>query len=229
MISALFFIFCFLQAVPSQFNLIVPKNVSIAEKEDIINFIERKSRILEEEWNLKLKDKIKIISYPSVYEFMRNAKASKSNSGIFIENVIHLQPIDLLKRKSLLYPALSHELAHASLYRYSREGLPFWLNESFAIYFSNEISKLKKTKSLKLNHFKDLDRMLKNSKGDLTNIYFYLGLTMQFFINTYSHEKIILLLHSFNKNDPDEVISETLKESIGAIENKWISYLSKFK
>jgi hypothetical protein len=218
----------FFQLSSSRFAIIAPKNVSIAEKTDITNFLDDKYNKLENTWNLKLNNKITIVIHSTTYEFMRATNAPMFISGIFINNKIHLQPINLLKKKKILYSTLSHELAHAVLNEYSKKGLPVWLNEAFALYFSNEIENLKKKRTLKFKRFSDFDKLLKNKKEDLNTIYYYLALTMQFFINTYSQDKISTLLKTFEKEYPDKTISTALNEPIEKIESSWRTYLLKY-
>jgi hypothetical protein len=205
-----------------------PHNISTTDRDVIIGYLENKYSELENNWGLKVTDKIKINISPTVYDFVKKTHYSKEIGGLYYNGKIYLQPIPVLKRRGVLNSILSHELAHAFLNEYSKNGLPIWLNESFAVYFSNDISRLAKIGHLSLKHFDDLERLLKTENKRKNDVYFYLGLTMQFFIDTYQQQKVALLLRSYNGINREKVFPSVLDEPVEQIEIKWKKYLERF-
>jgi hypothetical protein len=225
----IFFLLFNFQFSSSHFIINAPKDVSTSDLENITSYLESKYSELENNWGLKRDSKINIIIFPSVYDYIKTTHSSKEIGGLYYNGKIYLQPISVLSRRRILNSILSHELAHAFLDGYLKSGLPIWLNESFAICFADEISRFKKSGNLKLNHLSDLDRLLKVENKKKSDVYFYLGLTMQFFIKTYSQEKVALLLKSFKGDNPNKVIASVFNEPMEQIERKWRECLGKFR
>ena len=53
-------------------------------------------------------------------------------------NRIELQPVGILKRRSVLTTTLRHEMAHVVIDTLSRKRAPRWLEEGFALYLAGE-------------------------------------------------------------------------------------------
>jgi hypothetical protein len=214
-----------LQFFSSHFIISYPNNIQINKIEIIAEYLENKYNVLANSWKMRKENKIEVIFYSTTYDFLKYTNSQVGLSGKYAGGKMHLQPITLMEKKKILYPTLSHELAHAFLDEYSKNGLPKWLNESFAVYFSDALPRYEPEKKLRLNHFEDLDTYL--SKDDLktkNTVYFYLGLTMQFFMFTFPKVEIVKFLKSFQPGGEDPYKS-SFNTSKKEVEKKWKEYL----
>jgi len=55
-------------------------------------------------------------------------------------HTIRLQPLDVLRKKSILESTLRHELFHLLIESRARAGLPLWFREGLALYLSNPLN-----------------------------------------------------------------------------------------
>lgn len=88
-------------------------------------------------------NRIDICIYASTAHYVHSGKVKWWMGAIYRGNTIHLQPPTVLRKRGILETTLTHELVHALLDDASHHGLPLWLNESAAVYFSGEMNRLK--------------------------------------------------------------------------------------
>jgi hypothetical protein len=217
-----------LQFLTSHFIISYPENIQQKKIEIIADFLENRYNFLSDNWKLDKPGKINVIFYATTYDFMKSSNSLAGLSGKYTGGKIHLQPFTLLEKKKILQPVLAHELVHAFLDEYNKNGLPKWMNEAFAVYFSDALERYAPKKKITLKHFEDLDRFLKEDDFNIkSTAYFYLGLTMQFYIITFPKSEIINFIKSFplNGNDP---YKSSFNLSKIQIEKKWKEYLVRF-
>ena len=140
-----------------------------------------------------------------------------------------MQPLNLLKGKKILFGVLRHELIHAMIDGSGKGKIPKWFNESFAIYVSGELNRVKKEVPIKFKTIGELEALI-NSKDYriIATSYYYLGLTMQFLVQQYGEEKIKSLLAIGKTDNFENSFKPILGEAYEAVEKKIISSLAKF-
>jgi hypothetical protein len=173
-------------------------------------------------------NRIDVSIHASTPHYVQSAKVKWFMGGIYRDNTIHLQPPAVLQKRGILETTLTHELVHALLDDASHHGLPLWLNESAAVYFSGEMNRLKIPASLGVSRFHDLEKRIRTarSKSELDKTYYLLGLTMKFFIEEYGESKVQAVLSSFQQPQVIEnVFNYTLGEDYQTVERKWLQHV----
>jgi len=173
-------------------------------------------------------NKIDVRIYASTPYYTQAVKVKWWFGAIYQRGTIHLQPPAILQKRGILETTLTHELVHAFLDNASLNGLPLWLNESAAVYFSGEMNRLKIPTSPGVRHFHDLERKIRTarSKTELDKTYYLLGLTMKFFIEEYGEGSVQALLNSFEQPQVIEnVFNYALGEDYQTVERKWFQHV----
>ncbi|HNX98781.1 MAG TPA: SpoIID/LytB domain-containing protein, partial [Candidatus Aminicenantes bacterium] len=84
------------------------------------------------EWEAPPLDRPTIRVAASTAEFSRRSGARPFAAGRYLRGTIHLQPLDLLRRRGILERTIVHEAAHFCLERLAGPACPRWLAEGLA-------------------------------------------------------------------------------------------------
>jgi len=173
--------------------------------------------------------KTEVIFCSSLDDFINKTKTSNKIGAIYKNKKIFLQPIEVLKRKGILYNVLKHELIHLIFDCLNNPNIPKWFNESYAVYFSGDLDRVRKKVKIKFNSLRDIESFI-NSKNydEVQTSYYYLGLVMQYLITNYGEESINTLLiedynYSFREN-----FEKRFNEKYDVVEKKIVEYLRKY-
>ena len=79
-----------------------------------------------------------VILHPSTNDFVTATGQPVWGAGATRGNVIHLQPLAVLRKRGIVATTLRHEFAHAALERLGNNRAPRWLLEGLAIHFAGE-------------------------------------------------------------------------------------------
>ena len=105
------------------------------------------------------KGKIEVRIYESVGKFLAETNLKRPwRTALYTRGVLSVQPVAALSARKLFEKSLSYELAHALLEQASQNGCPQWLIESFAVYYSGEVSGMTPPLGAKLSAFSDLNQ-----------------------------------------------------------------------
>lgn len=204
-------------------------NISGTDLKEISYFLETEYTRLKSKWNIYSKNKVEIFFCSSTDDFVWKTGADRRISALYKNNRIYLQPLNLLKGKKILFGVLRHELIHAMIDGLDKRNIPRWFNESFAIYISGELNRVKKKSTLKFTKMTELESCTTSKDYNVIETsYYYLGLTMQFLIQQYGEEKIKSLLIESNNESFASSFKSVMNESFESVETNIISYLSKF-
>ncbi len=86
-------------------------------------------------WNLSFRVRLQVFSTLDRYRDVTGQPGwvAASTRG----HTIRLQPLDVLRKKSILDSTLRHEFFHLLIESRARAGLPLWFREGLALYLSN--------------------------------------------------------------------------------------------
>jgi stage II sporulation protein D len=85
-----------------------------------------------------LPTRIRVRTWPTTADFIHAAKQPGWVAGTNDGRVIDLQPLELLKRKSILDSTLRHELTHLVVRRLRAADVPRWFEEGLVLYLTGE-------------------------------------------------------------------------------------------
>lgn len=89
-----------------------------------------------------LRRPIQIVIHATTADFIAATGLSGWSTGAARGDSIHLQPLDILRKRRIFETTLRHELAHAVVEEIGKGGTPRWLAEGLAIHFAGEASTL---------------------------------------------------------------------------------------
>ncbi len=215
--------------VADHFIIKYENTVAQGDVQTVADILETNYAMLSTRYHLPLRQiRIDVSIHASTSHYIQSAKVKWWIGAIYQSGTIHLQPPAVLQKRGILETTLAHELVHVLLDDASRHGLPLWLNESAAVYFSGEMNKLKIPRSVSVHHFGDLERNIgaSRSKSDLDRTYYLLGLTMKFLVEECGESKVEALLNSFGQPRAlEDVFTDVLGIDYESVERKWSQYL----
>ena len=224
-----YIIFVFLlQYNSSNFTFKNVYNVPSNDIRAISYFLQSEYDSFKKKIKFKLNFKTEVIFCSSLDDFINKTSTSSNIGAIYKNKKIFLQPIEILKRKGILYNILKHELIHLIFECVNNPNIPKWFNESYAIYFSGDLDRVRKKVKIKFDSLTDIESYLKSKKYDeVQTSYYYLGLVMQYLITNYGEDRINALLVDNNNYSFRDSFEKELGEKYDNVEQKIIEYLKK--
>lgn len=89
-----------------------------------------------------LRRPIEIVIHATTADFISATGLSGWSAGAARGDSIHLQPLDILRKRRIFETTLRHELAHVVIEEIGRGRAPRWLAEGLAIHFAGEAATL---------------------------------------------------------------------------------------
>ncbi len=185
---------------------------------------------LSQKLGLKLKDRLNVYVYATVERFMQSTNAKDWTGGVYFKGALHFQPLGTLKTKENLTLVASLTGYQAVLENLLNRNTPQWLKRSFIVYYSGRFEHLTPPGSTRMRLFSDFeeDLQLVNSPTDQDVVDYLLGLTIKFFVTTYSEKKVVELLKLFSGESP---IEQTFERALGAkfddVQSRWARYIDQ--
>jgi len=117
------------------FELLTAK--SAPHQEEVLALAESILAGLESEWGWKLDSKTQLKFYPTLDAY-RNSTGQPGWIAAFTRGpVISLQPLDILRSKSILESTLRHEFSHLLIESHAHPGTPLWFREGLVLYLAD--------------------------------------------------------------------------------------------
>ncbi len=106
-------------------------------QEEVLALSETLLASLESELGWKLDSKTQLKFYPTLDAY-RNSTGQPGWIAAFTRGpVISLQPLDILRSKSILEPTLRHEFSHRLIESRAHPGTPLWFREGLVLYLAD--------------------------------------------------------------------------------------------
>ncbi len=125
------------------FRLSYPATLEKREVEEVLRILEiaqndLAKRLQTASINLTQTPMTEVTLHDSTGDFVITTGQPAWVAGATRGNIIHLQPLSVLRKRGILTTTLRHELTHAALERLSHHRAPRWLSEGLAIHFAGE-------------------------------------------------------------------------------------------
>lgn len=101
-----------------------------------------RSRLEQAGVTFPLRRPIEIVIHATTADFIAATGLSGWSAGAARGDSIHLQPLDILRKRRIFETTLRHELAHAVIEQIGKGRTPRWLAEGLAIHFAGEAATL---------------------------------------------------------------------------------------
>lgn len=195
----------------------------------VADFLQNEYTFISDQLGLDLKKKLEVHIYDTVGKYLTKTNQRKPWRGaIYWRGVLHVQPVEALETRRIFEQALSYELAIAVLDQTSGKGCPRWLQDSYAVYHSGEMTNLTMPVGTKLSAFSDLDQDVQQymNPPQRDDVHYILGATMKFFVEQYGEDKAFGVFKAFNGMTPLEtVFKKQFKQEFRTIERTWTNFV----
>jgi stage II sporulation protein D len=113
------------------------KSAHMDQDTEVLTVAEKTLNALQTEVGWKLDFKVQLRVFPSL-NIYRNVTGQPGWIAAYTRgHIISLQPLAVLKEKSLLESTLRHELAHLLVESRARTGTPLWFREGLVLYLAD--------------------------------------------------------------------------------------------
>lgn len=205
------------------------RGITEEDAQKVADFMQKEYQFISEQLGLDLKKKLEIRVYDTVGKYLTKTNQRKPWRGaIYWRGVLHVQPVEALETRKIFEQALLYELALAVLDQTSGKGCPRWLQESYAVYHSGEMTNLTMPIGTKLSAFSDLDQDIQQypNPPQRDDVHYILGSTMKFFVEQYGENKAFGVFRVFNGMTPLEtVFKKQFKQEFRTIERTWTNFI----
>jgi len=177
--------------------------------------------------------KIEVRIYNSVGRFLAGAGVKQPWRGAYyFKDVLHVQPVQALEQRGILESAISYELAMAYLEAARHKGCPQWLQDAYAVHFSDEMKRLSQPVGVRLSSFSDLNQDIQQypNPPQRDDVHYVLGQTMKFFIGKYGELRTYGLFREFDgMTSVETVFKRVFGEEYHGIERAWAGSVKSSK
>lgn len=195
----------------------------------VADYLQKEYTFVSEQLGLDLRKKLEVRIYDTEGKYLSKTNQRRPWRGaIYWRGVLHMQPVRALETRNIFEQALAYELALAVLDQTSGKGCPRWLQESYAVYHSGEMTNLTPPIGTKLSAFSDLDQDIQQypMPPQRDDVHYVLGATMKFFVEQYGEAKAFGVFKVFNGMTPLEtVFKKQFKQEFGTIERTWTNFI----
>ena len=121
------------------FKLSAPSNFPSRDTAEVLRTLENAHSDLQRRLNpTSIISTTKVIIHNSTGDFVGATGQPAWAAGATRDNLINLQPINVLRKRGILNTTLRHEFAHAVIEGLTKKQPPRWLLEGLAIHFAGE-------------------------------------------------------------------------------------------
>ncbi len=213
----------------AQIDVFYQSGVPRSDAEAVLAFLERDGQRLASRLGMPSPQHVEVRIHASTGKFMSETSTRDPWRGSkLVKGVLHVQPVQQLRRDGKLNMWLSAGFVEAFLDSSVRRGCPLWLREAFAAQWAGETAGLKPPRGFKLSSFSDLVQIMQDNPEPprRDDVRFVLAQTMKFFMKKYGTRKSYAV---FGKFDGSTTVETLFKKHFGddytAIERSWSKYV----
>jgi|WetSurMetagenome_2_1015567.scaffolds.fasta_scaffold173381_3 hypothetical protein len=212
------------------FDVHYQQGIAPEEARKVHEFLQSELKNQTADLGIEFKGKIEVRIYESVGKFLSETNLKRPwRTALYSRGVLSVQPVAALSARKLFDKSLSYELAHAVLEQAGQNGCPQWLIESFAVYYSGEVSGMTPPLGARLSAFSDLNQDIQEHPNppQRNDVHFILGSTMTFLVEKYGEKKAFQLFREFDGvTMADKVFKKVLNEDYVVVEKAWSKYIA---
>ena len=206
------------------------KGIPPEEAEALGAFLQREYDYISGRLHVDLPAPLEVRMYDSGGKYL--AATGQQNAwrpAVLQRGILHMQPVTDPKRQGAFEKGISYELARAVLEGTGRKGVPRWLREAFAAYYSGVMSDLTPPVGARIRSFADLDQDLQRHTAPprRDDVVYLLGQTMKFFIDEFGEDKAYGVFAAF---DGEHGLEETMTAHFGTdfkqVEQSWAAAMA---
>jgi hypothetical protein len=211
------------------FEMHYQHGVSAADAKKVLDFLQAELKNITSDLGIEFKSKIEVRIYESVGKFLAETNLRRPwRTAYYRRGVLSLQPVSALETRKLFEKSLSYELSLAVLEQAGQNGCPEWLMQSFAVYYSGEISGMTPPLGAHLASFSDLNQDIQERPNppQRNDVHYILGSTMTFLVEKYGEKRAFQIFREFDGvSTVDKVFKKAFNEDYATIEKAWAKYI----